>query len=107
MNDDRHDIIGMIENVVRKQTAFYKHYIAQVVDNQDELNKGRVAVIIPEMGILTNDNSIWTYPRYNSDLKVPKIICPNPPFNIYLNYLKFVNFLNFYCLVALQTSLFI
>jgi hypothetical protein len=73
MNDDRHDIVGMIQEVVRKQTIFYKHYVGQVIDNQDEVNKGRIQVLIPELGLLTNDQGLWAYPRDKQSMIIPAI----------------------------------
>lgn len=67
------DIRTYIEKVIREETAFLKHYEAQVVDNLDTLSKGRVKVVIPELGFDTPDIGMWCFPRQGNSMNVPDI----------------------------------
>jgi len=73
MNDDIHDITGLLERIVRRETTFLRHYIAQIVQNEDPLKKGRVLVVIPELNILRESEGIWAYPRDKHSMSVPTI----------------------------------
>lgn len=66
-------IYELIANIVKQETKYYKHYIGEVMDNQDELNVGRVLVAVPDLAWTTQDKAAWAYPRQLNALKIPKI----------------------------------
>lgn len=57
-------IRDIIAEVVRRETRYLRHYEAQVLRNDDELNKGRILVAIPALARFSGDEGIWAFPRY-------------------------------------------
>lgn len=67
------DIYGEILKIIIDETMYLRHYIGEIVDIKDELNKGRVKVTLPELGLDTPDLGLWCNPRQGSSLIVPKV----------------------------------
>lgn len=57
------DASGIIRDLVRQELVYFKHYWATVLNNEDELNKGRVQVSIPVLAWDTPANAPWAWPR--------------------------------------------
>ena len=72
MNRDN-DLYGMIQEIVREEVMWYKHYAAQVLMNIDPDLLGRVMVSIPSLNITTPDEAFWAYPRDKQSMNVPAI----------------------------------
>lgn len=70
--DLEYSIRGLIAMVVREETQFLRHYLGLVVDDKDELGRGRVLVTIPELGFDTATQGLWCWPRQADSLSVPK-----------------------------------
>lgn len=95
MDIDR-DLGDLIVRVIKKEIRWLRHYSGQVVDNADTLNKGRVKVVIPELGFDTADLGMWCFPRQGDSLNVPLLDDwvevyfrtgdPNQP--VYLHYMS-------------------
>ena len=66
-------LYGFIQEIVRKETMFYKHYAGNVLDNADSENLGRVQVSIPLLNITTQDIAPWAWPRDKQSMNVPAI----------------------------------
>ncbi len=64
--------LGIIEEIVRRETRFLRHYTGKVLDNQDPLGKGRVLVAIAEFGQSSEDEGPWTWPRYRGGQVTPE-----------------------------------
>jgi len=73
MSNIHDDIESQIINIIHDHTAFMRHYEAQVVDNLDTLKKGRVKVVIPELGFDTPDLGMWCFARQGEGMSVPPI----------------------------------
>lgn len=64
---------GAIEQIVREETRYLRHYFGTVLRNDDELNRGRVLASVPELGWNTEDQAAWCFPRQAHALSVPAI----------------------------------
>jgi len=64
---------GIIKEIIRQEMIFYRHYVGEVLDNKDELKKGRLLVAIYELHWDTKANSPWCNPRYISGIRVPEV----------------------------------
>jgi len=64
--------LGIIEEIVRRETRFLRHYAGKVLDNQDPLGKGRVLVAIMELGHSSEDEGPWAWPRYRGGQVTPE-----------------------------------
>ena len=69
--DLERDINDLISRIIKREVRWLLHYNAQVVNNVDILRKGRVKVIIPELGFDTADKGMWCFPRQGNSLSVP------------------------------------
>lgn len=69
--DNLRDIRGLVITIIKDEFKFWKHYLGQVVDNNDSLSLGRVQVTIPELGFFSQDQAIWAAPRQGNSLSVP------------------------------------
>ena len=72
MSENR-DLLEMIQTIIKEETMFLKHYIGEIVDNKDVLNKGRVKVTLPEIGMYTPDLALWCFPRQSMQMCIPNI----------------------------------
>lgn len=70
---EENTLTGELRKIVREELRYLRHYIGQVVDNQDPSTKGRVRVKIADLGWDTNDKSPWCWPRQLHALDVPKV----------------------------------
>jgi hypothetical protein len=64
---------GYILGIVKQELRYYKHYIGQVRDTADKLNKGRVLVTIPILGWDSPEKGAWCFPRQMHSLSVPAV----------------------------------
>jgi hypothetical protein len=71
--DNEYDIKGLISEIIREETVFLRHYIGEVVDNSDLLNKGRVLVTIAELGFDEPSAGMWCYPRQGNSISIPEV----------------------------------
>lgn len=60
----RRDEYGELLDVISFATRFLRTYEGTVLDNQDELMRGRCRISIPELGWITQTESPWTEPEY-------------------------------------------
>jgi hypothetical protein len=67
------DDLGVIAEVVRRETRYLRHYMGQVLSNEDELGRGRVLCSVPELGLDTQDKAPWCWPRYRHSQSTPKV----------------------------------
>lgn len=66
-------IARALEMFIRQKTIFDRPYVGEVVDNKDPKKKGRVKVVIPELGFLTEDNGLWCVNRQVNQVSLPAI----------------------------------
>jgi hypothetical protein len=62
----------MIEAIVIEQTRYLRHYVGQVVDTNDETNKGMVKVQVAQLGWISPSIAPWCFPRDKRGMIVPK-----------------------------------
>lgn len=67
------NLYEIIQKIVFEETIFLRHYIGEIVDNNDILNKGRVKVTLPELGMDTPDLALWCFPRQQTGMSIPEI----------------------------------
>jgi hypothetical protein len=67
------DVYNLIAEIIKEETTFLRHYLALVVNNVDPIKKGRVLVLIPELGFDTPDAGMWSFPRQSSSMIVPEV----------------------------------
>ena len=63
----------MIRSLVVQETRYLRHYWGKVVDNKDPKNKGKVKVIVPELGRNDDREGFWCSPRYRAGFTAPAI----------------------------------
>ena len=71
--DNSRTFTGLIREIVRTSVKYLRHYIGEVTDNKDEMNKGRVLIQIIELGWDSNDKGVWAVPRDKYSMIVPKV----------------------------------
>lgn len=71
--DQTRTLRGAIEQIVREETRYLRHYWGEVLNNTDELNRGRVLVSVPELGWNSEDTGAWCFPRQMHSLSVPAV----------------------------------
>jgi phage baseplate assembly protein gpV len=59
----RGDELGEVLDVVARATRFMRPYAGQVLDDADELGRGRARVSVPELGWFTATESPWMDPE--------------------------------------------
>lgn len=67
------DFYGEILRIVEEETAYLAHYIGEVVDVNDELKKGRVKIMLSELGLDKPALGIWCNPRAGNAMTLPKV----------------------------------
>jgi hypothetical protein len=60
----RLDEFGEMLDVIAYATRFNKTYQGQILDNQDELKRGRCRISIPDLGWFKEVESPWVEPEY-------------------------------------------
>lgn len=60
----RGDEFGEIIDVVSDMIRYLKTYPGEVLDNQDELNRGRCKISIPMLGWISQTEAPWVEPEY-------------------------------------------
>jgi hypothetical protein len=73
VNQGHRRLLDQIRSVVRDETRYLRHYIGQVIDTDDELTQGRVAVAVIELGWDTAARAAWCWPRQVQGLMVPAV----------------------------------
>lgn len=61
----RGDELGEVIDLIAQMTRFQKTYLGTVLDDQDELNRGRVKLSVPELGWFRPTESPWVDPEYD------------------------------------------
>jgi len=72
MSENR-DLLEIIQTLIKEETVFLRHYIGEIVDNKDILNKGRLKITLPEIGMDKPDLALWCFPRQGMQLCIPRI----------------------------------
>lgn len=65
-------LLGAIQEIIRKETMFLRHYYGKVTSNVDSQKKGTIRVTIEELQILS-PNYLVCFPRQNNSLTLPNI----------------------------------
>lgn len=60
----RGDEHGEVLEVFSEETRFLKTYIGEVLENEDELTRGRCRISVPDLGWNTPAESPWMEPEY-------------------------------------------
>jgi hypothetical protein len=66
-------IYDVIAEIVREETRYLRHYFGKVINNFDDENKGRIKVIIDELGWNTPDLACLANPRQMHGISVPAL----------------------------------
>ena len=62
-----------LRSLIKEETIFLQHYIGEVHDNKDPMLKGRVSVLIYELGWTDPEIAIWCFPRFNNSCIIPEV----------------------------------
>jgi len=73
MNANNDDLYEIIQQMIEEETLYLRHFIGEVAVTNDSLKKGRVKVMIKELGFDTPDLGIWCYPRQSHSMSVPAV----------------------------------
>ena len=65
--------LGILRELIHLETKYLKHYIGKVVDVNDPDTKGKVKVVINELGWMTPAEGAWCWPRQLHSMQVPKV----------------------------------
>lgn len=60
----RGDEYGEVLDIISKATKFMRVYLGEVLDDQDELGRGRIKVSVPDLGWFRPTESPWVEPEY-------------------------------------------
>jgi hypothetical protein len=71
--DKTNSLYGEICEIVREETLYLRHYIGQVLDVNDEENRGMVKVSVIELGWDNASIAPWCSPRQLNALTVPEV----------------------------------
>ena len=67
------DFYSIIKDIIDEETLYLRHFVGEIVDINDILNKGRIKIAIAELGFDTPDLGIWCNPRQGNSLTLPKV----------------------------------
>lgn len=70
---DNKDLYQAIKRIVHKETIWLRHYIGIVKKTVDPENEGRVLVLIPELGIDSEENGFWCSSRDKNSISLPAL----------------------------------
>ncbi len=62
-----------IKNLILQETIWGRHYLGKVVEIVDPLQKGRILVIVPFLGLNTPDAGLWCSPRMEHGISTPNV----------------------------------
>lgn len=62
-----------LQMLIKEETLYLRHYRGEVIDNKDSEKKGRVFVIIPELGFDSVDKAIPCYARDKNSMSLPAV----------------------------------
>jgi hypothetical protein len=71
--DRENTTVGIIKTIIWEETKYLRHYYGQVIDNLDIESKGKVKVLVPELGWDTPFSAAWATPRQLHSMTVPLI----------------------------------
>ena len=57
------DMYGLLQDIVRDETKWLRHYPAKVINVSDPMNKKRIQVAIEELGWTDGKMGLWAFPR--------------------------------------------
>lgn len=63
---------GIISDIVKTTTQYMRHYVGNVIDNNDPDKRGKVLVEVPELQWI-GDEAVWCFPRFLHEFKLPKV----------------------------------
>lgn len=69
---DYRDLYNLIRRVIVYETQYLRHYNGKVTDTNDPTGKGRVKVIIFDLGQERDSQGMWCSSRFLNSLLVPK-----------------------------------
>ncbi len=67
------DLLGLLRGLIARETRFLRHYLGEVRDVTDPLNRGRVLVHIKELGWTEDSSGAWCWPRDRHSMDVPMV----------------------------------
>lgn len=62
-----------LRSLIKEEVIFLQHYIGEVHDNVDPMQKGRISVLIYELGWDDPEIAIWCFPRFNNSCIIPEV----------------------------------
>jgi hypothetical protein len=71
--DRYRNIAEMIAAEVEKKLKYERRYLGQVSDNEDPSTKGRVRVMVPDLGWDSQERAQWCWPRQGHGMSVPSV----------------------------------
>lgn len=71
--DRPRDELGILTALIYRETRYLRHYIGEVCQNDDPMNRGRVKVKVYELGWETEDVAAWCEPRQLHAMSVPLV----------------------------------
>lgn len=69
----RGDEYGEVIDIIADVTRYQKQYPGQVIDDQDELARGRVKISVPELGWFKPSESPWVEHEYGYGVVTPTV----------------------------------
>lgn len=66
-------IYEIVAEIIREETKYLKHYFGRVINNFDDENKGRIKVMIYDLGWDTPDLACLANPRQMHGISVPAV----------------------------------
>jgi hypothetical protein len=66
-------LYGVIQEIVRKETVFLKHYTGQVLNNTDDTGIGSLIVSVPSLNIVLPKDGFRAAPRDKQSMNVPAV----------------------------------
>lgn len=72
MADKTNSLYGQIKDIIFQETIYLRHYIGQVISQNDEDNAGCVQVAVPELGWSSADVAPLCYPRQRHSMSIPE-----------------------------------
>lgn len=66
------DLQQVLKQLVMQATRYLQHYDAQVINNLDPMNLGRVQCAVPALGLVTVQTALWAKPRFINQMIIPE-----------------------------------
>jgi hypothetical protein len=67
------DLYALIKEIILHETIFLRHYICEIFSVTDPLQKGRIQVLLRDIGFETGDVGIWAWPRQGNAMSLPSV----------------------------------